>query len=413
MASSFGWLDTDGEQQRRMLEVVDLFATEGTVDEIGIGTVRDAIADILFPGTSTLHTRLRYVLFIPWLMHEAARRKPTADEMRTEFHNLEIRLIGGLVEGGERDGVIGRDARKNLKRMPSDMYWAALRTWGIRTDDTSRTDYFRKRQDLRALQRRTEQSDDPGAREVFQLASLDPHLPAPPQHPDAPGPWFSSVTFALTAYEEDYLAQRLIENVPDSLLTWLVRQPAAELPDTPWELDLGGAPTALRATVDHARRFQAIIHGASLLYNLLLARKSERDDLVDRYEARLVDWRADPELDWALDTWREHEFWNVITRQNPRIRLQTRAFVTNWVRFADAGTDPRHDTTAIELVTRRERSIKGPRARLFNQAALDAWGGSSAAGRLQFRWPQAKSHLGDLYAARPTTAAASETASAA
>ena len=34
MASTFGWLDTDSEQRRKMLEVVDLFKEEGTVDEL-------------------------------------------------------------------------------------------------------------------------------------------------------------------------------------------------------------------------------------------------------------------------------------------------------------------------------------------------------------------------------------------
>ena len=57
MTSTFGWLDTDSEQRRRMLEVVDLFKEEGTVDELGIGSIRDALADSLFPGTSDLHTQ--------------------------------------------------------------------------------------------------------------------------------------------------------------------------------------------------------------------------------------------------------------------------------------------------------------------------------------------------------------------
>ena len=35
MVSTFGWLDTDSEQRRKMLEVVDLFKEEGTVDELG------------------------------------------------------------------------------------------------------------------------------------------------------------------------------------------------------------------------------------------------------------------------------------------------------------------------------------------------------------------------------------------
>ena len=35
----------------RMMDVIDLFRENGTVDELGLGTIRDAIADRLFPGT--------------------------------------------------------------------------------------------------------------------------------------------------------------------------------------------------------------------------------------------------------------------------------------------------------------------------------------------------------------------------
>ena len=65
MASSFGWLDTDHAQRRRMLEVVDLFKEQGTVDELRIGSIRDTFADALFPGTSTLLTRLRKLKHMP------------------------------------------------------------------------------------------------------------------------------------------------------------------------------------------------------------------------------------------------------------------------------------------------------------------------------------------------------------
>src|SRR5690242_15226680 len=100
-----------------MLEVVELFKDEGTVDELGVGSVRDTIANVLFPGTSVLHTRLRYVLFIPWLLQQASH-KGSVTEMTTELRRLEVRLITSLLAGGERDGVIGSSARDKLKRMP-------------------------------------------------------------------------------------------------------------------------------------------------------------------------------------------------------------------------------------------------------------------------------------------------------
>lgn len=49
-----------------MLDVVDLFREHDTRDELGVGSVRDAFADMLFPGTSTIMTRARYFLLVPW-----------------------------------------------------------------------------------------------------------------------------------------------------------------------------------------------------------------------------------------------------------------------------------------------------------------------------------------------------------
>ena len=55
-----------------MREIVNLFTQSESRDELGIGQVRDAFSDSLFPGTSTLHTRARYLLFVPWCFIKAA-----------------------------------------------------------------------------------------------------------------------------------------------------------------------------------------------------------------------------------------------------------------------------------------------------------------------------------------------------
>lgn len=43
MPSRFGWVDFAEEDREQMLRVVDLFREQGTQDELGIGTVRDAL----------------------------------------------------------------------------------------------------------------------------------------------------------------------------------------------------------------------------------------------------------------------------------------------------------------------------------------------------------------------------------
>jgi hypothetical protein len=67
MASSFTWLDYSEHDRRKMLDVIELFGERTTRDELGLGGVRDAFADLLFPGTSTIQTRAKYFLFVPWI----------------------------------------------------------------------------------------------------------------------------------------------------------------------------------------------------------------------------------------------------------------------------------------------------------------------------------------------------------
>ncbi|MGH3706350.1 MAG: DUF6361 family protein, partial [Agromyces sp.] len=60
MASTVAWLDTSTDEQRRVREVIALFSQQESRDELGIGQIRDALSDHLFPGTSVLQTRARY-----------------------------------------------------------------------------------------------------------------------------------------------------------------------------------------------------------------------------------------------------------------------------------------------------------------------------------------------------------------
>ena len=74
MMSAFVWLDYSERERRKMLDVVDLFREHDTRDELGVGSVRDAFADMLFPGTSTIMTRARYFLLVPWTYQRLLRR---------------------------------------------------------------------------------------------------------------------------------------------------------------------------------------------------------------------------------------------------------------------------------------------------------------------------------------------------
>lgn len=61
-----GWIDFSKDERNNVLNVIHLLDEPGAVDELGIGAVRDAFADLFFPGTSTVQTRAKYFLIVPY-----------------------------------------------------------------------------------------------------------------------------------------------------------------------------------------------------------------------------------------------------------------------------------------------------------------------------------------------------------
>jgi len=155
------WIDLTAADRDKVRRVLDLFKEQGTVDELGLGTIRDFLSDALFPGTSVLHTRLRYLLFIPWIYRSLEGRHQKVGDVAAEARAREVALIRALKEGGERWGVIGSEAGRDLARLPSTAYWAALVRWGIFVPRQSQSWYHRHFSRL-ARQPSQGRADDPG-----------------------------------------------------------------------------------------------------------------------------------------------------------------------------------------------------------------------------------------------------------
>ncbi|MFH4324843.1 DUF6361 family protein, partial [Acinetobacter baumannii] len=66
-ASSAGWLDLDAAASERVGTLLRSLEEPGTLDPLGLGSVRDALSAMLSPGTSVIQTRLRYFVFLPWI----------------------------------------------------------------------------------------------------------------------------------------------------------------------------------------------------------------------------------------------------------------------------------------------------------------------------------------------------------
>jgi uncharacterized protein DUF6361 len=380
VSSSLTWLAYSEAERKRTLDVIRLLDEPGTLDEIGIGGIRDAFAELLFPGTSTIQTRARYFLFVPWIYRGLERRAPV-ESAAAKARRDEVRLIMALLDAGDTRGVIGKEARERLQRLPSVIYWQGLQRWGIRIARVSLRGYHR------ALER--------AAVTVW-------HGELPEAPPDFP----RQADLALTLTEAEFLRDMITTHCPDTLLSVLALH-ADEGPvraDAPWQIDeaiLAGAGPAVREQLDHARVFSELIFGAQLLYNLMLAEKRHDEQLIEEYERLFGSWAAAAvprrrDLGaWDAD---RRRFWEIVRLGNPRLRPRAHAFAEEWFDLVLEG-DPAAlaaDPRARTLIGDRERALKGRLARIDNASALDAWNGSSGSDPLLFRWPRAEMLLDDL-----------------
>jgi hypothetical protein len=219
MPSKFGWVDFAEDDRRKMLDVIHLFSERDTRDELGIGSVRDAFSDYFFPGTSTVQTKARYMLFIPWIYLNLERKKISSSEIAEKARSHEIRLIFSLLEGGEKEGVIGSDAKKGLKRLPSNIYWTGLGSWGIRLFNGSQEQYhlYLDKYYVRKHSGYRKETDDE-YQDHSKIPNWHPGLPDPPEN------MMKYASLSLAFEEALYLRDQILNRHPDSLLAAFIRK---------------------------------------------------------------------------------------------------------------------------------------------------------------------------------------------
>jgi Family of unknown function (DUF6361) len=410
MPSTLAWLDFSEEEQRRARELLAFYSEHDTRDELGIGTVRDALSDAMFPGTSVIQTRARYFLFVPWLFQEAARRGRSGPQLVEWVRQQERRLIEALRRGGEggpRSGLIGRVAGTRVKILPSTIYWTGLQRFQIlRRAGTAEQVAGFMRAGLTVEEALTELIERPDP-------VWDPNLPPPP----ADFFQMDQASFAMGPDEAGWLAERMASSAEGTFIEWLVtsRVDVTEASEAPWEGPaMPAAPAPIRRVVHHSKLFSSTMHGAALLYNLLIAERA-RDEGLDPAGVRVTHYQ-DVLEGWAdhIDTlaeevgeWSHADFWALVRGINPRIPLPTYSFVERWIQLASH--DPHAVTNseqARHLVSSRERLLKRSQSRLTNERMLRDWSGGSGVGRLTFRWPQVKVLLGDIARGRSADAGA-------
>jgi hypothetical protein len=397
------WLDASSEDQRRMREIVNLFSERESRDELGIGQVRDALSDALWPGTSTLFTRARYFLFIPWCFRAAAEARNDVDKAAALADRNERLLITALKAAKETDGVIGGAVGMAVKNLPSALYWGGMRTHGILNDPTlSRDDTIAAEVDRVHIRRPVAVQYEDEVASTWHDGGFHPTLPVVPEGfpsevPDG---------FKMTQAESAWLRDRMLTSSPDTMLEYALQHRPNKDSEVPWtDTVLASAEGEMARVLDDARRFSTLMNSASLVYNLLLAEAYEREGFdrvenpVDDYRQRLDRWAETPNLAHDIASWDRADFWSRVLQRNPNVNVRSRRFIDEWLDLlANADLSALAVDTAIRaFVSRREREHKRAQARLTNKRLLQAWLGSSGSRALVYRWTQMRPIVHDIH----------------
>lgn len=411
--SSFTWLAHDDAEAEQLRRVVEAFGDKGTLDPIGFGPIRDAVADLLFPGISTIQTRARYFVLIPRIFQALEAQRTPPGEFASRRRAEEVRLIRALLAGQRAAGaassdpdwlgIIGRDAQERVRNLPSTIYWNGMRAFRIRQFSGSTTDHRRR---LRDYYRQLDavQYDEDGSPVGTVPSNWDPAVPHAGELPE------DTESFSLTFDEAEYLSTQIRLSQPRSLTAVMLADDASLDATAPWEV-----PTIdkhLVALLRNAEQFSLLSHGLQLLYNVLLFARwrtelgasgtNENEDAVREEAAAWTEDVADraDELTGMVDAF--PHFLHQLRDAGARIPGHTEEFFHSWI--VAATTDPDAAMNApeqAERVRRREHQLKGGLAKLVTRPALESWAMRAelqAAARLTYRWGNAHRVVSDVLA---------------
>lgn len=372
---SISWLDFSPEDLRRARDLIKGMQVEGVVDELGFGTLQSAIADRLYPATTTVMTTSRYLYFVPAIYVLLERRRTRSADVDEQARELQDQLREVLARN-ESQGVIGKSAKREIKRAPSNIYWSGLRQLGIFTRQVSEAGYQAQFDRLREEARAAEDDDGSVHASGISGTSWDPSLPTV-EFLDASGGFASDTDFHLARAEARDLGRRFRElksDVMPSLLTHLVEAAVLDLP-YPWLAPR--PPEVVRILLGHAEALSVLARGATLQYHQLLMEARADASMPVPRELDVGEafrrWREVGRR--VLRRWDLSEFFRLPPVKDA-LRHGDRSFIEGWQRECLAATDHRvflMDGTARELIRARELDKRPYKARLRHPKHLAQW----------------------------------------
>lgn len=358
---SIGWIDFSKDERNKVLNVIHLLDEPGAVDELGIGPIRDGFANIFFPGTSTVQTRAKYFLIVPYILYEAGSGK-YGNDLNGVIRKIddEERKCRDILIKVSNDGVIGsQDPKSWVVRTPLNIYWSGIKKLGIFTEALTVKEYVRQsillknQKNLKELGNRQEKAeenekDDADAGDIaairfWNLSDL---------YRDK---WRDDLTMELQPGEADYLKTQIITSQRESLFAHVLKNGinldkydsfAALSEDIRDKVD-----QRLSYLMDLANDFNGFISVVTTRYNLIVF-----DGNNERAEEKWKLMANELEARSSVDLWK---IFSELSIKSAKLK----DFLLEIQKAMRAGDIDKMD----KLIKEREEKLKGPKRAKTNR----------------------------------------------
>jgi hypothetical protein len=301
-----GYIHTNRDELTKVVQVLKMTSESVALDELGIGRLRDAFADLMFPGISTLQKHIKYFSLMPQLYKRATeKRYNRLSEVKAEIIRLERIMTKVLCDNSPgANGITGSDmvnrqTNNYVKYDPAYIYNSGLQTFEILKSSQLYELIYSSSKAIHATPHKLKTDNEDINNDAVEYEGLYQFCAFPTVDYD----FTQKCNIDLTPEDADFITQHILnaKACKGTLLRHLVEHPeiniSKEFPGIPSQ----ELPRNLARIQDFAKQFAKFIYIIHLRYNWIYSNYTD-EEIFSRFEEKLKAYReSDADIDEILN----------------------------------------------------------------------------------------------------------------